>query len=196
MSRRPSATARRSRAMGHGQQAIWDMIRERESFTITEVWELVDMHRKSIINYVKRLVEGGYVRKAADFDTSFRYERVKSGSRHAPRLTRDGKPVKQGMGNRNMWRSMRMMGQFSPTDLAAHSTTEDTDVSLATAKAYCTELVRAGYLRVIQKARPPKKQAVYKLINNTGPEAPQITRVTKVYDPNLKTVMEPTGGGS
>lgn len=195
MSRRPAATARRGTAMGHGQQAIWEVICDKRSCTITEIWELVDMHRKSIINYVKRLEAGGYVRKADDFETSYVYELVRDGGRHAPRLTRDGKPVTQGKGNQNMWRSMRMMGQFSPTDLAAHSTTDSTDVSLTTAKAYCTELTRAGYLRVIRKARPPKAQAVYKLVRDTGPLPPQITKVTQVFDQNLQCLM-PQGGGS
>lgn len=193
MSRRPADTARRSPAMGHGQQAIWEAIRARQTFTITDLWGVVDMHRKSIINYVHRLAKGGYVRQRDDFKKSYTYELVRDAGHHAPRLTREGEPVRQGGGNQNMWRSMRMLGQFSPTDLAAHSTTETTQVSLLTAKAYCTALSKAGYLRVVSKARPPRKQAVYRLVRNTGPLPPQVQRVKQVWDPNLEQAM-PAGG--
>lgn len=188
MSRRAVDKEKRSPAMDHGQQAIWNEIRKLNIFTITDIWYVTDMHRKSIINYVKRLEAGGYVEKRGDFEESNRYQLVKNVGHHAPRLTKDGEPVTQGGGNANMWRSMRMMKEFTPTDLALHSTTDTVTVELTTAKAYCTMLMKAGYLRVVQKAKPPKSQAIYKLVRNTGPQSPQIQRVKQVFDPNLQEV--------
>lgn len=188
MSRRQVHNQKQSKAMDHGQQAIWTEIRRLNIFTITDLWGVVDMHRKSIINYVKRLEAGGYVEQRADFSESFRYQLVKNTGVHAPRLNKDGKPVTQGRANENMWRSMRMMDFFTPDELVAHSNTDSTTVAITTAKAYCTALTKAGYLRVKQKARPPNHQAIYKLVRNTGPQPPQIQRVKQVYDPNLDQV--------
>lgn len=188
MSRRRADQADRSSAMGHGQQAIWDTIRQLNTFTITDIWGVVDMHRKSIINYVKRLQAGEYVVQADDFKTSFQYRLISDAGAHAPRLTKEGVPVKQGSGTANMWRSMRMLTEFSPQDLALHSTTKTTEVTLNTAKSYCMMLMKAGYFRVLQKAKPPHTPAKYRLINNTGPKAPQIQRVKQVFDPNLNEV--------
>ena len=174
--------------MDYGQQAVWNEIRRLHVFTVTEVWGAVDMHRGSIINYIKRPEAGGYVRKCPDFEKTWRYQLTRNAGHHAPRLTRDGEPVTQGGANENMWRSMRMMGVFTPQDLAVHSTTETTNVAVATAKAYCTMLMKAGYLRVVRKAQPPTRQAAYRLVRDTGPLHPQIQRVKQVYDQNLGEV--------
>ena len=188
MSRRRADQARRSKAMGHGQQAIWDEIRKLKGFTITDLWGVVDMKRGSIIDYVKRLIAGEYVVRSNNFSTSSRYHLVKDAGVHAPRLTKEGKPVTQGGGTQNMWRTMRMLKQFSPRDLAVHSNTDTVSVTDLTARSYCSMLLKAGYLRVLQKAVPGKNQATYKFVRDTGPKAPQIQRVKQVYDPNLNEV--------
>lgn len=192
MSRRPADKMQRSSSMGHGQQAIWEAIRAHpESFTITELWGVIDMHRQSIKNYVHRLVKGGYVAQQDDFATSYAYRLVRDAGQHAPRVTPDGKDVIQGSANQNMWRAMRSLSQFSPLDIQAHANTEAIQVSLKTAKGYCAALLKAGYLRVMRKAEMGQRQAVYKLIRNTGPKAPQIQRVKQVFDPNLGQVAKP-----
>lgn len=180
--------------MGHGQQAIWDEIRRLNIFTVTEIWGVVDMHRKSIINYVKRLEAGGFVEQREDFTTSHRYKLVRDAGVHAPRLQKDGSPVTQGEANANMWRAMRMMKQFTPLDLSTHSTTDSVSVAETTAKCYCTMLLKAGYLRVIEKANPfQARQATYRLVRNTGPFPPQVQRVKQVFDPNLNKVTYAPG---
>ena len=60
------------------------------------------------------------------------------------------------------------------------------EVSERTVKAYCTALRQAGFLKVVRKAQPPKRQASYQLINNTGPNPPMIQRTKQVFDPNTK----------
>lgn len=84
----------------------------------------------------------------------------------------------------NMWRSMRRLTQFTPTDLAAHSNVPDLPVSREKAQHYCRRLCAAGYLRVRQTAIPGQREAIYQLIRDTGPAAPVIRRVTGIFDPN------------
>jgi hypothetical protein len=88
----------------------------------------------------------------------------------------------------NMWRSMRMLASFSPVDVAAHSCTDAVQVSRDDAAAYCQTLTRAGYLRVMRKARPGKLEAVYRLINNTGPKPPVLRRIRVVVDQNTGAI--------
>ena len=194
MSRRSSDTMRRSEAMGHGQQAIWDVIREQRSFTITDVFLQVDMHRKSVINYVMRLKKGGFVERADDFDRTYTYNLIKDAGRFAPRLNRDGKPVTQGTANANMWQSMRMLKEFTPNDIVGVSNTTKAQLKLTTVKAYCTILLKADYLRLVRAAEPPTKQAVYRLIRDTGPLPPQVQRTKQLFDPNTNSVAYRPGG--
>ncbi len=95
-----------------------------------------------------------------------------------------------------MWRTIRMVKQFTPRDLALQSSTEEVGVTEATARTYCTMLLKAKYLRVIQKAVPGKRQAIYLFVRDTGPLPPQIQRVKQVYDPNINEVVyyPPTAG--
>jgi hypothetical protein len=175
---------------------------EGTSFTITDIFDQTHVNRHTIRSYLKSLVLADYLeriepaRDATCEDAAIRY-RVTADPVpwHAPRLNRDGKPVTQGSGVENMWRTMRMLGQFSPRDIAAHATTDIVSVSEATAKAYCSNLLRAGYLKVMIRAQPPKKQAVYRLIRNTGPNPPMIQRTKRVFDPNTQKAY-PVGGQS
>jgi len=89
----------------------------------------------------------------------------------------------------NMWNTMRALkSAFTPTDIAAISTTDAVSVASADAQGYCQMLVRAGYLRVARKASPSKsREAVYRLIRDTGPRPPRERRVRAVWDDNLST---------
>jgi hypothetical protein len=95
----------------------------------------------------------------------------------------------------NMWTAMRQMKSgFTPRDLAAHATTEETLVTPEAAQDYCRALLGAGYLGVARKAVPGKTEAIYRLIRNTGPRAPKEKRVRAVIDSNTEeTVL--IGGG-
>ena len=188
----------------HGRQDMWNVIRDHDGpdFTITDIFDETFISRHTIRSYLKALVAGDILERlepdpdAKNAGAAIRF-RIKADPVpfYAPRLTQDGKPVTQGAGVENMWRTMRMLPQFSPRDLAAHATTETVNVSETTAKAYCTSLLQAEYLRVVRQARPPKTQAVYKLINNTGPYPPQIQRRQHLFDPNTRKA-HPIGSAS
>lgn len=174
-----------------GRQEIWEAIRYlRTGFTINDLVERCRANRKTISDYLRCLVPGGIVAQRDD-ET---YDLVEDRGFHAPRLNRQGKPVTQGAGTENMWRSMRGLPAFSPHDLVIHSTTPDVTVSEATAKAYCKMLLQTGFLKVVRKAAPMRgEQAIYRLIRKTGPKPPQIQRVKHVYDPNTGKVHVPGG---
>lgn len=95
------------------------------------------------------------------------------------------KPAVRGTVVQNTWNSMRGLKTFTPTDLAAHSTTPTVAVSSTAARSYCQALLRAGYLKVIRTAIPGRREAIYRLIKNTGPRPPRERRVRAVWDENL-----------
>lgn len=180
-------------AKPQGQDGIWAEIRRLTLFTPAEIRLNTEIPKKTITDYLRRLEAGGYIVKHASFAETSRYKLYRDAGHHAPRIRPDGSPVTQGGGVMNMWRSMRMLGQFTPRDLAVHSTTDSVTVTAETAKAYCSMLLKARYLRVIRKAVPGKHQATYRFIRNTGPLPPQIQRVKQVYDPNLCAVTYTPG---
>lgn len=119
------------------------------------------------------------------------YELVRDPGAFTPRVTRDGRPVEQGRGTENIWRSMRMLKMFSVTDLAAHANTPDTPVKPSYVQSYVTRLNRAGYLRLEQSPRRGGRRgrARYRLIHDTGPRPPLVQRTHRVFDQNLQRVM-------
>jgi hypothetical protein len=89
----------------------------------------------------------------------------------------------------NLWTAMRGLRSFTPTDLAAHASTDLVCVVTADAQTYCRVLLAGGYLRVERKASPARHQeAIYRLIRNTGPRPPRAARVSAVVDDNTNSV--------
>jgi hypothetical protein len=92
----------------------------------------------------------------------------------------------QGDAYEQMWTAMRKTGAFSPTDISSLCAVP---VSVEDAAAYCRALLAGNYLRVVSKAVPGRKEAVYRLFNITGVKAPRERRVRCLVDPNIgKTV--------
>lgn len=85
----------------------------------------------------------------------------------------------------NMWLALRGLKTASPQDIAVHATTAKVHITIEMAREFCQRLARAGYCRIVQKAIPGKREAVYKLVRNTGPKPPHEKRLTGLYDPNL-----------
>jgi hypothetical protein len=90
-----------------------------------------------------------------------------------------------GDGFEQMWTAMRKLARFSPTDLSAHCATP---VTVKEAASYCRLLMDAGYLRVISKAVPNRKEAIYRLFTQTGVKAPRERRIRCIVDPNTGVI--------
>ena len=102
--------------------------------------------------------------------------------------------VKSRSPAQNMWTAMRQMKSFNPRDLAAHATTQETEVTLEAAQDYCRALLGAGYLAVARKAIPGKVPAIYRLVRDTGPRPPREKRVRALIDDNTEQTIVIGGG--
>lgn len=176
------------------RQRIWEQLRiHQDKFQIYTIARCAEVDDETLKTYLRCLINGQYVVKLTDglFETAD-YQLIRNTGIEAPRLTRDGRPVTQGLGQEAMWRCLRMLGPMDARQLAFHATSGGVEVKVETARRYVKALKRAGYLQVIQPCnRQRGKLEVLALIPrmNTGPRPPQIQRVGVVYDPNLNKVM-------
>lgn len=174
------------------RQLIWQEIRKQRDFTLNSLSSNCKIHRDTIETYVTGLRKAGFVElieKTAinkpyvvTTFTENRYRLAKDVGIDAPRVTRDGKILSADI-NQDLWRAMKILKEFSITDLIA-ATTQKTTVE--NVKTYCLFLTRAKYLK--------RNGLRYVFIKNTGAKAPQIQRIKAVFDPNLKKVVYQSGG--
>jgi hypothetical protein len=170
------------------RQAVWEWIRRNGTlpFFINDIAREIRLEESSIREYLTGLVNAGYLERSGNhrnFSAST-YTLIKNTGIDAPRVRKDGTPVTQGIGRRNMWNAMQVLKSFSPVDLAFNAKTETHIIAASEAISYCNALWTAGYL-----VRHPDGK--YSLIPAmwTGPHPPQIQRTKQVYDPNLQRVV-------
>lgn len=192
------------------REAVWAAIRELGRFTIRDIEERTLLNISSIRTYVLGLLRAGYLeRKEEPVEpgcSRYVYSLVRDCGIEAPRVRKDGTEVTLGHGREQMWRTMRILGEFSALDLAVHASTEKHPVNQRDARDYIYHLHKAGYVVCIRPGKPGFRKgtgskARYRFIPAmyTGPKAPVIQRVKQVYDPNTGEVVWPRqekGGGA
>lgn len=186
------------------RDAIWAEIRQARRFTVRDLEVDARIGHKTVTNYVGGLVAAGYLRCVAQRTrgalghyTQAVYELARDVGVEAPRVRKNGEPVLQGAARDQMWRTMRMLREFTSMDLAITASTEAVTVKPLDSRDYVKHLYRAGYLTLMQPAKPGHRgstQARYKLRRNTGPRAPMVQATKQVYDPNLRQVVWRQGG--
>lgn len=165
------------------REAIWALIRSKRQFTVRDLYLATTLEASSVLDYVRGLTNAGYLREEIG-DKARLFTLIKDVGVDAPRVSRDGKPVTQGQGRINMWRSMYIIQSFSAKELAVNASTPDCIVKLSSAENYCGFLCRAGYLRRDKDGRYTFLRHMF-----TGPKPPMVQRIKRVWDQNLKKVM-------
>lgn len=180
-----------------GRQAIWSAIRKLRSFRLAELEHETHIGEATLRSYLQGLVAAGYLSAALETAAQqryapLRYTLVRDVGVEAPRVTKAGKPVTQGLSRELLWRAMRILQEFGADDLAESASIAACRVDPEDTRDYIKHLKAAGYLRVVVE-HTPQRPARYRLIpvRNTGPQAPQVQRVQQVFDPNLGRVMSP-----
>lgn len=96
----------------------------------------------------------------------------------------------------NMWRAMQHLRQFTPTDIAGAANSGGVEITLEKARAYCRQLLGSGHLHVRMTAIPGRREAIYRLIEDTGPRAPRPVRLAGIEDPNTGVFVPAKGGAA
>lgn len=95
----------------------------------------------------------------------------------------------------NMWTPIRKLPSFTVTSVLAHAHVGNAAVTERSVRNYVRALMAAGYLRVLEKARPGR-EAVYRLKPGHGVRAPRLCRVPAIVDPNTDTTTVIGGPGT
>lgn len=161
--------------------AAWLVAVRLQQFTYTAISYEVSTSVPHATHIVRGWEAGGLVRRIATPKhgkaSKITFEVVPDGEITSPVI---------GDAYEQMWTMMRKTGGFSPVDLVSVCTAA---ISVEDAASYCRFLLSAGYLKVVQKALPPNKPAIYRLINKTGIYAPRLRRLACVVDANLGTAI-------
>lgn len=137
-------------------------------------------------DYFKALDRAGFLERVQDKAVkvgSPRYWIRLKGSVDAPRFEKSGHPVMQGTATLSLWRAMKVLKAFDYRDLARAASMPPLVVGASFAKEYVNALAGAGYLQQLAASKPGTP-AEYRLVRNTGPQAPAITRQKRVFDRN------------
>ncbi|EFO33252.1 conserved hypothetical protein [Roseibium sp. TrichSKD4] len=192
-----------SKPIYRGHDHYWSVIRELGKngahFTKREIGlRSNDRNDRAIGDFLKRLLAANFVEVVDQITAPFPhggyhthnvYRLLKRPS-VTPIINRDGTRGTQGLAQRNLWRTIRILSQFDLQELALLSSTPEIEVPRSTAKKYVSFLSDAGYLQIMRKGRGSIAQIWrLKASMNTGPKPPKILSTKVVYDANLKKVM-------
>jgi len=182
-------------------QKIWDAVRmiaaaKGHPFSAAHVAHYTKIPYNSVKCYLIGLTRAGYLRAQVRNDKPTQYFLERDVGVDAPRVLRDGTETTNGRVNEQMWRTMRILHDFTARELAVSASTEDTQVSISSATTYITHLRATGYLRIVERTKkgPKGTSARYALTRyrNTGPKPPHACNDGTVYDPNTDRIMEVT----
>jgi len=174
-------------------RVVLELHRAQGTFTVSDVEQQTSAPRKTISDYLNRLLRAGILGCVGDgggkTGQAKLYSLLKPQS-DPPRVRRDG-TISQGNPARDqMWRTAKILKQFSAKDLAIAASTEECVVNERDAKDYLKYLRLAGYLAILRPSKPGLL-AVYRFLSskNTGPRAPMVQRVKTVWDPNINKMV-------
>lgn len=174
------------------RQRIWEELRKvDDEFEMYPIARAANVDDETLKTYLYCLTAGGFLEivKRKRYDKTI-YRRIKDNGVEAPRLTRKGEPVKQGLISEAIWRTLRIQDQLDARLITNYVEAAGHETTMAYVKRYLGSLKKAGYLQVVQKGNAHRLEVIrLKAGMNTGPRAPQIQRVKTVYDPNLNKVM-------
>lgn len=187
-------------AMQNGKtnrQRIWDSLRENPNLSsYYKISIKTTIAYETVRTYMIALRRSGHLEVIGSACGEPEFKLAINTGVEAPQLKSNGEKSTKGAGKETMWRTIRILGEFTPSDLVMQCSTVK-PVTLSTAKNFIKWLNWAGYLELITSARP-SVQARYRIRRtmNTGPVPPVIQRDGRVFDPNLNRVVFARGSAS
>ena len=173
------------------REKIWAAIRELKQFTRRELAMKAILPQKgAICGYLLGLEKAGFIRALSEKKrkVATRYELARDIGVEAPRVSLSGELLPPS-GRSRMWKTMRILGTFTARELASASELEGAPIAVSTAAHYCSWLARGGYLRGYTGVAIELKRWTFIPAMDTGPKAPQILKVRKLYDPNRDKIV-------
>lgn len=165
-------------------EPVWRALRVAEApLTVIELHRITAAAPNAIQLRLKRWERAGLVSA-----TSFRprtYTMVDTAPR-PPRMTKSGLLERKTTGRQRMWNAIRVQKRFDMPWLMYTA-----DVSRRAAETYLNHLIRAGYLRTIERGCSRRGTwSSYLLVRNTGRLAPAITHSRVPTDRNSVVLID------
>lgn len=161
------------------EREIWAFMTEHRRFAYDDIAAATSTTIKGREDFYKKLRDLGILKRCGQ-----------EGHRHMFTVMSTEDTVKFAAKKRctdqaALWASMRIMGVFSPDDLELTLSARTPKIERTEIVKYCSQLLSAGYLVVVQKANhKSKRPARYRLAKNTGPLPPQMRQLRVMVDQN------------
>ncbi|QLG96323.1 hypothetical protein HZF02_02575 [Pseudomonas yamanorum] len=177
------------------RQYIWEAIRainaSPKELTTYAVARKSGQDDQAVRAYFRDMEKAGIVSKVRTVDRfDAEWSLLKDEGVEAPRVTKDGKVSKHAAGAENIWRALRILGEFSAAEAAVAASVNGVSIGEAGALVYLSGLAKAGYLA--RSGGTAGNKTRFRLIPSryTGPKHPIYQRdFDQVYDPNLDQVV-------
>lgn len=179
--------AMRTVPLRNGTEQVWDMLRTPDvSVTISNICKDIDISYYKAKSLLGSWIKSGHAKRTQSTNPKtsrpqYVYEIVRDCGQQPPQVNLQGIEV-QSPYNEICWRSIRILKTFNANQLVP-----DSLVKLNTIKQYLRQLHMAGYLMMIESE--VGQLAVYRIMYDTGPKAPEIRRGKKIYDGNLGLIV-------
>lgn len=184
------------------REYLWAKIREQQIFSaqqlITNAPKKYNLELDKARYYLNGWEKAGYLSSVITKTDSalIRYKTYtleKDTGVNPPIVDPKGNKVTTGAGREQMWRTMRITGQFNYKQLAAIASTDEVTIAEGEAKSYVSLLYKAGYLKCVKAANNAGGLAVYilKPAAWTGAKPPMVKRMHVVFDQNKHQIMYP-----
>lgn len=175
---------------------IWAFVRKHKQVTIDDVLT-TGLPRRLVSDYLNGLERAGFIKQET---TGELYHLVRDVGPEAPVLNHRGQAPAGFCVRDALWRTMKLLKEFTVIDLAVNASTEQCRVTERDARVYLRALVAAGYVAALARdaeGRPPGGRLLrYRFLNsrNTGPRPPLLQQVLQVVDLNEGKVVWQAGG--
>ncbi|AKA81242.1 hypothetical protein [Pseudomonas synxantha] len=177
------------------RQHMWEAIRainaSPNELTTYAVARKSKQDDQSVRAYFRDMAKAGIVSKVRSLPRlDAEWTLLKDEGIEAPRVTRGGKVIKLGDGAENVWRALRILGEFTAAEAAVAASINGVSISEFGAHVYLSGLAKAGY--VTRRGGTAGFKTRFRLVPSryTGPKHPIYQRdFDQVYDPNLDQVV-------
>ena len=189
-------TAAKGQRVLTGRDHYWSLMMDAEMrsepFSIDDIFGLSNNRsRVQIASFVADLERARIIQPTGDVNgRGMAFYRVAIRQSATPVFSRAGELIAEPMTARQaLWNGMRspfFRAGFSIVDLAAFASTDALKINPRSAKNYVLRLEHAGYLLAL---REPGMHTIWRLLVNTGPDAPKLIHAECIYDPNRNAVV-------
>lgn len=183
------------------REYLWEVMLGLKNFCARDLVLETRYHMSTIDSYLTGLTAAGHITVKKDAGPASRWIYTidpETAPLEPPRVRQDGTAVTQGQGRKNIWRTMKILKEFSSAEVAAFASTPTVTVAEGEVATYLTWMVKAGFISVLEPGKTTGGRTRYRFNFDryTGPKPPQIQRIDQVYDPNTGKVVWDSKGGT